>query len=69
MEVWGRRRPADGFGTGILGMKHLGRATRTAAVGGRWLGFELLERRDLLAVMRLVDWNTLNGPNDATGGR
>jgi endonuclease/exonuclease/phosphatase family metal-dependent hydrolase len=32
-----------------------------------WLSFELLERRDLLAVMRIVDWNTLNGPNDAAG--
>ena len=31
------------------------------------LGFETLERRDLLAVMRIVDWNTLNGPNDAAG--
>lgn len=43
-----------------------GRTPRLAAVGGRWLGFELLERRDLLAVFRLVDWNMLNGPNDAT---
>jgi endonuclease/exonuclease/phosphatase family metal-dependent hydrolase len=34
---------------------------------GRRLLFEELERRDLLAVMRVVDWNTLNGPNDATG--
>src|SRR5262245_44813508 len=33
----------------------------------RRLLFEELERRDLLAVMRIVDWNTLNGPNDATG--
>lgn len=31
------------------------------------LCFEALERRDLLAVMRIVDWNTLNGPNDAAG--
>lgn len=31
------------------------------------LRIEWLERRDLLAVMRVVDWNTLNGPNDATG--
>jgi endonuclease/exonuclease/phosphatase family metal-dependent hydrolase len=30
------------------------------------LAFEVLERRDLLAVMRIVDWNTFNGPNDAT---
>lgn len=29
------------------------------------LAFEALERRDLLTVMRLVDWNTLNGPNVA----
>ena len=32
---------------------------------GRRLLFEELERRDLLAVMRVVDWNTFNGPNDA----
>ncbi len=31
------------------------------------MAFEPLERRDLLTVMRIVDWNTLNGPNDATG--
>ncbi len=31
------------------------------------LRIELLESRNLLAVMRIVDWNTLNGPNDATG--
>lgn len=31
------------------------------------LRIELLESRNLLAVMRVVDWNTLNGPNDATG--
>jgi hypothetical protein len=30
----------------------------------RRLRTELLERRDLLAAMRLVAWNTLNGPND-----
>lgn len=29
------------------------------------LGFEALERRDLLSVARIVSWNTLNGPNDA----
>ncbi len=29
------------------------------------LSFESLERRDLLAVVRLVAWNTFNGPNDA----
>lgn len=33
---------------------------------GRRLLFEALERRDLLAVMRVVDWNTLNEPNNAT---
>ena len=33
---------------------------------GRRLLFEELERRDLLAVMRIVNWNTLNGPNDAS---
>src|SRR4029078_7386807 len=32
----------------------------------RRLAFEALERRDLLAVMRLVDWNTFNEPNNAT---
>ncbi len=32
----------------------------------RRLSFESLERRDLLAVMRVVDWNTLNGPNNPT---
>jgi endonuclease/exonuclease/phosphatase family metal-dependent hydrolase len=41
--------------------------TRCPASFGRRLLFEELERRDLLAVMRLVDWNTLNGPNDASG--
>ena len=41
-------------------------ATGTALSRAR-LGFELLERRDLLAVMRIVDWNTLNGPNDPAG--
>jgi len=30
------------------------------------LAFEALERRDLLAVMRIVAWNTLNGPNNET---
>src|SRR6476620_4511880 len=33
----------------------------------RRLVIEALERRDLLAVMRIVDWNTMNGPNDAAG--
>lgn len=32
----------------------------------RRLLFEELERRDLLAVMRIVDWNTFNRPNNAT---
>jgi len=36
-------------------------------LASRKLHFESLERRDLLAVMRIVDWNTLNGPNDAAG--
>lgn len=35
-------------------------------LASRKLHFESLERRDLLAVMRIVDWNTLNGPNNAT---
>ena len=47
-------------------MRLLGRTPRLAPIGGRrWLRFELLERRDLLAVIRLVDWNTANHPNDA----
>ena len=33
---------------------------------GRRLVFEELESRNLLAVMRIVDWNTLNGPNEFT---
>lgn len=32
----------------------------------RRLGFEFLERRDLLTIIRLVDWNTANLPNDST---
>jgi endonuclease/exonuclease/phosphatase family metal-dependent hydrolase len=40
--------------------------TRWQFLPGRRLLFEELERRDLLAVMRIVDWNTMNGPNDAT---
>ena len=43
------------------------------AMRSRWrcarsprLLFEELERRDLLAVMRIVDWNTFNEPNNAT---
>lgn len=40
--------------------------TRWQFLPGRRLLFEELERRDLLAVMRIVDWNTLNGPNNAT---
>ncbi len=38
--------------------------TRWQFLPGRRLLFEELERRDLLAVMRIVNWNTLNGPND-----
>src|SRR5215212_1582523 len=41
--------------------------TRWQFAPTRRLLFEELERRDLLAVMRIVDWNTLNGPNDETG--
>ncbi len=37
------------------------------SVHARRLVIETLERRDLLTVMRVVDWNTMNGPNDATG--
>lgn len=45
------------------------RCPRTSGqiLASRKLNFESLERRDLLAVMRIVDWNTLNGPNDAAG--
>jgi endonuclease/exonuclease/phosphatase family metal-dependent hydrolase len=32
----------------------------------RRLAFEALERRDLLAVMRIVNWNTENNPDDST---
>lgn len=44
------------------------RALRLTGVSlrAKRLCFEALERRDLLAVMRVVDWNTLNGPNDAS---
>jgi endonuclease/exonuclease/phosphatase family metal-dependent hydrolase len=41
--------------------------TRWQFLPGRRLLFEELERRDLLAVMRIVDWNTFNNPNDAAG--
>lgn len=34
-------------------------------LASRKLHFESLERRDLLAAMRIVNWNALNGPNDA----
>jgi endonuclease/exonuclease/phosphatase family metal-dependent hydrolase len=40
--------------------------TRWQFAPGRRLLFEELESRNLLAVMRIVDWNTMNGPNDAT---
>jgi endonuclease/exonuclease/phosphatase family metal-dependent hydrolase len=39
---------------------------RGGLLRARRLSFEALERRDLLAVMRVVDWNTLNGPNNPT---
>ena len=49
-------------------MHEISRLANTGApLRRRRLGFEVLERRDLLAVMRIVDWNTLNGPNDAAG--
>ncbi len=41
--------------------------TRWKSLSGRRLLYEELERRDLLTVLRVVDWNTLNGPNDPTG--
>src|SRR4029079_12294289 len=37
--------------------------TRWQFLPGRRLLFEELERRDLLAVMRIRDWNTLHGPH------
>ncbi|HEX5472702.1 MAG TPA: hypothetical protein VFW73_12500 [Lacipirellulaceae bacterium] len=40
--------------------------TRWQSLSRRRLLFEQLERRDLLTVMRVVDWNTFNGPNNAT---
>jgi endonuclease/exonuclease/phosphatase family metal-dependent hydrolase len=40
--------------------------TRWQFLPGRRLLFEELERRDLLAVMRIVDWNTFNRPNNVT---
>jgi endonuclease/exonuclease/phosphatase family metal-dependent hydrolase len=45
-------------------MSFFGRSTHTDAPRARRLGFESLERRDLLTIIRLVDWNTLNRPND-----
>lgn len=39
--------------------------TTSEPLRARRLCFEALERRDLLTVMRVVNWNTLNGPNDA----
>lgn len=45
-------------------MGFFGRSTRGDALRARRLGFESLERRDLLTIIRLVDWNTLNRPND-----
>jgi hypothetical protein len=39
---------------------------KRGSLRARRLVIEALERRDLLAVMRIVDWNTMNGPNDAT---
>jgi endonuclease/exonuclease/phosphatase family metal-dependent hydrolase len=37
--------------------------TRWQSLRSRRLAFEALECRDLLAVLRIVDYNTLNGPN------
>ena len=47
-------------------MNFFGRSTRTDVLRARRLSFELLERRDLLTMIRLVDWNTLNLPNSGT---
>jgi hypothetical protein len=40
--------------------------TKWRFVPGRRLLFEELETRNLLTVMRIVDWNTFNEPNNAT---
>ncbi len=47
-------------------MSFFGQIVQKYALAGRRLAFESLERRDLLTIIRLVDWNTLNRPNDAT---
>ena len=45
-------------------MNFFDRSTRTRVLRTRRMAFELLERRDLLTMIRLVDWNTFNNPND-----
>ncbi len=57
-------RGADCSGNGIAQMKHYSRRVAASGWRGRLLAFEYLERRDLLTMIRLVDWNTFNNPND-----
>lgn len=40
--------------------------TRWQSLRRKRLAFEVLESRDLLAVMRIVDWNAANHPNNST---
>jgi endonuclease/exonuclease/phosphatase family metal-dependent hydrolase len=47
-------------------MKFRDLRARWRSFRGTRLLFETLESRDLLTVMRVVDWNTMNAPNDAT---
>ncbi len=47
-------------------MNFFGRSASAHDLRARRLGFESLERRELLTIIRLADWNTLNRPNDAT---
>ena len=46
-------------------MNFFGHPIRADVLRARRLSFEYLERRDLLTMIRLVDWNTFNNPNDA----
>ena len=45
-------------------MNFFGGTPRFDALRTRRLCFESLERRDLLTIIRLVDWNTFNNPNE-----
>jgi hypothetical protein len=48
-----------------MAIRVIHRKPRRAFRPARRLFIETLESRDLLAVIRLVDWNTENAPNDA----